>query len=157
DLDRIEVDVVVRRSFLPLRLAGRRRVRLVEPDRWPAVPLPQDLAGRNVDLLDDAVEDPALLRSADGGQVDVELVVDREQSRVSRSDHELVDVAGIAVAGADLRDLPVPVVVDGVVAAADAHRCAPAPPGENGFAAVLLHLEVGDAVSRERVEPDDLA
>jgi hypothetical protein len=46
-----------------------------------AVPLEDDLAALDLDLLDDPLDEPSVDRSADRREVGAELVVDRDQRR----------------------------------------------------------------------------
>ena len=82
-------------------------------------------------------------------------MVDGEERRVPGRDEELVDVAGEAVPGPNLRDLAIRVAHDHVVAVADALVGAAAPPGQDRPPAVALHPEVGHAVCVEWMEPDE--
>src|SRR5262249_34561545 len=60
-LDRVDVEVVVRVAGRRAAGARQRDVRLVDRDLVEAVPVEEDLARRDVDLLDDAVGDLAVL------------------------------------------------------------------------------------------------
>jgi hypothetical protein len=120
------------------------------------VPLEDDSARGDVDLLDDAVEDEAVPRPADRVQVLRDLPVDRDERRAARGDEELMLVAGKSVPGVHLADAIVRAVEDLVLPAADSLRRGTLPPREHGPVAVALHAKVGRAWSH-RVEPDDLA
>ena len=152
-LDRVDVEVVVRRRRV-LRDLGQ--VRLVQRDVPEAVPLEEDAARRDVDLLEDRVERVAVARAADGAQVLRYLPIDRDQRRPLRREQELVLVAGETVPRAHLRDPPVGAVGDLVAPLPDALRRAALPPREHRPALVALDAEVGGP-RPHRVEPDDLA
>ena len=77
-----------------------------------AVPLEDDVAGRDVDLLDDAVAREALLRPADAAQVGRDLSVGGDERRAARRELELVQVAAETVPRSHRRDVPVGQVVD---------------------------------------------
>ena len=77
-----------------------------------AVPLEQDAAGRDVDLLDDAVVDEAPLRPADAAQVGCDLPVGGDERRSARRQLELVQVALETVPRAHRGDVTVRRVVD---------------------------------------------
>jgi hypothetical protein len=79
-----------------------------------AVPLEQDAAGGDVDLLDDAVEHRPADRPADRREVVRHLVVDRDQRRPLRRERELVAVGAEAAARLRGRDHVV-VLIDHVV------------------------------------------
>ncbi len=90
--------------------------------------------------------------------------MDRVEHRQDRGvvggvDVEFVEVGFVAVAAADARDLLVGAVVDDLFALAEAlWRDVALPPGDDRFAFVLLHLQVGPlGALGERVEPDELA
>ena len=153
EVDGVDVEVVVRR-----RGGGRhRRLALGHRHVVEAVPLEQHAARGDVDLLDHAVEDRPVRGAADRREVVRHLVVDRDQRRPLRRQHELVPVGVEAVPGVDGRDHVV-VRVDDVVdalAVPDAGVARALPPREDGLAAVGLGAEVPDLVAgRERVEPD---
>ena len=119
-----------------------------------AVPFEEDLAGLDVELLDDAVPRRAVLRAAGWGEIRRHRLVGGEQRGVLRGDEELVQVSVEAVARADPRYLPVRVVEDNVLPDAVPGHHGPLPPGEHGPAPVSLHLEVprGDVL----LEPHEL-
>jgi hypothetical protein len=81
------------------------------------VPLEEHLAGANVDLLHDAVDDLLVGGAADGGQVRGGDGVGDDQRRVPGRDEEFLAVDRVAVAALDLGDLLVAVVIDVVGAA----------------------------------------
>ena len=146
-LDRVDVEVVERLGLV-LR---HRLVRLGDGHVRRAVPLEQDLAARNRDLLDDGLRDLAVRRAAERREIGRDLPIDGEQRRVSLRDQELVDVAGEAVARGHVGDHVVPVVGDDVAAVSDAFGGLAAPPREDRPPAVALDAKVGDAVRVERV------
>ena len=102
-----------------------------------AVPLEQHLAGLDVDLLDDAVDDLLVGGAADGGQVRGRRGIGDDQRRVPGRDEELVEVGGVPVGRPDGGDLLVTVVVD-VVGAVGAVRA-----DLKAFLAALLGSRVG--------------
>ena len=77
-----------------------------------AVPLEEHLAGSDVDLLDDAVEDFLVGGTAHRGQVRGPDGVCEDQRRVPGRDEELVKVREVTVTGSHFGDLLVAVVVD---------------------------------------------
>jgi hypothetical protein len=160
DRDRVDVQVVERRGCGP---AGKRRVGVGDRDVVQAVPLEQDLAGRDVDLLHHAGQRHPLDRAADLGQVRGPRPVGGNQRGVLRADHELVQVHLESVARLDGGDGAVRGVGDDRLALPVALDDLPFPPGEHGLAPVALDLEIHPALTlagREagvRRVPDDAA
>ena len=153
DLGRVDVEV------LPLEAGcGRGRdVRLGRRDVAEAVPLEQHGAGREVDLLDDVVDDARVARPAPRPQVAAVALVGEHDRGVARRDRELVQVERVAVAGAHGRHLAVVLVVDLADAVAVADEQPALPPGQHGLALVGLHAEVGGDLAGRRLEPDEVA
>ena len=112
DRDRVDVKVVPGVG----RLGRRRIVGLGQPDVLVRAPLEEDLAGGDVDLLHDPVE--VLPAPADARVRADRLSVGGEQRRALIGEQELVQIALIAVAGVDLGDLVIVLVIDLVVALA---------------------------------------
>ena len=152
DRDRVDVQVVERRG---LGAPGERRVRVGDRDVVQAVPLEQDLAGSDVDLLHHAGQRDPLGRAADCGQVRGPRPVGGDQRGVLRADHELVQVRLQPVARLDGGDGAVRGVGDDRLALAVALDDLPFPPGEHGLAAgshhrypaALEHLPAAQAVT----------
>jgi hypothetical protein len=69
DLDRVDVEVVEGRGLGAGFCLRRWRVRLSDPNLGVAVPLEEDAARPDVDLLHDPIPDLALLRPAAGGEI----------------------------------------------------------------------------------------
>ena len=151
---------------------GRGHVAVGVGDVAGAVPLEQHPAGPDVDLLDEAVDDPLVGGAADGGQVRGRHGIGRDQRGVPGRDEELVEVGRVPVARPDRGDLLVTVVVD-VVGAAGTVRAdlgLPGPlgrlgprwpaglePGQDRLAQVGLSAEVGgNFPGGQPVEPDHL-
>jgi hypothetical protein len=65
------------------------------------VPFPDDSSGRDVDLLDDAVVEDAVLAPSDGREVGRHLPIDRDQGRAAARELELVLVARIPMTRSD--------------------------------------------------------
>ena len=85
DPDRVQVEVV----DVTVGREGELG-RLLERDVIEAVPLEQDASSRDIDLLDDPLDQASVDRAADAREIGTDLVVDRDQGRVARRDHELV-------------------------------------------------------------------
>jgi hypothetical protein len=133
---------------------GRRHVRLFDADVIQAVPLEDDLAGLDVELLGDPVPRCAVLHAAGRRQIRRHRRVGRQQRSVLGRDEELVQVPPVAVARPDSRNLAVSIVEDDVLADAVPGDDAALPPGKHGPPPVALHLEVprGDVL----FEPHEL-
>ena len=69
-IDRVDVEVIVGRSLRAGLRLWWRRIRLGNRNLGIAVPLEQDSAGGDVELLHDPVPDAALLRTADRREID---------------------------------------------------------------------------------------
>ena len=123
------------------------RVGLVEADVLEATPFEEDLAGLDIQLLDDALPRQAIREAANGGEVRWYRAVDRDQGRVLRADVELVVVPVVAASGPDSGYLAVGAVGDYVLARELARRLHP---GEHGAALVALDLEVHGATELHR-------
>lgn len=155
------VDVKVVKRPLLGRMLRRLVIRLqrVRQRHMPeAVPLEDETVRGDVDLLHDAVVDPAVLRAADRPEVGRHLVVGRDVGRTARGQLKLVQVALEAVADRlHRRDPLVRGVVDLVLALADPRDVAVAlPPGEHRPAPVGLDTEVRRLQRlRELVVPAD--
>src|SRR5262249_23307528 len=110
-----------------------RHVRVGERDVVDAVPFVADEPGLQVDLLHERVGDRTVGRTAVGGEVAADRVVDGEQRGPLRRDLEGVQVGLVAVAGTHYRDVAVGRVGDhyGRIAPAAVHERA-LPPGEDG-------------------------
>ncbi len=141
---------------------GRRRggglVAVAQRDVVDAVPLLAHEAGLQVELLEHAVADRRVARTALRGQIAVQRIEHRHQRRVVGSDLEVVQVGLVAVAGVDPGDRLVGAVDDDLIALAEALLGdAALPEGQHRRTVVLLDLEVRrlDA-ERERVEPHRL-
>jgi hypothetical protein len=122
-----------------------------------AVPLPDDFAGGDVDLLGDAVEYLAVGRAAVFREVVRDRVVGGDQRRAAVGEPELMLVGIEPVARRDGGDLLVVLVEDHVLAGAvpGAARALADVEGQDRLAAVLLDPEVGRLVGqidREKVE-----
>ena len=151
-VDRVEVEVVVQLVLLGTAIGVGDR------DVVERVPLEEDEAGPQVDLLQDAVPHEPVGRTADGAEVGSDQVVGVDQRRSVRGEPEVVQVLGVAVARADAHEGAVGGVVDDSLAPAEAACLLALPPGEDGLALVALHLEVvGLEIARHRVEPDQPA
>ena len=72
-------------------------IRLLDADVLEAVPLEENLARLDVDLLSDPVEHDTVYRTPHAGQVPLHLVVDGDQRRVLWGDEKLVVLALKAV------------------------------------------------------------
>ena len=147
-LDRVDVEVVHRR----LRVLRHVHVGFADPHVIERVPIPEDLAGGDVDLLDDAVQD---LPAAGGDGV-----IDADQRRPARGQLQLVQVALQPVAGLHPRDLVVGLVGDDprsrAVAGLALHLALP--PGQHRLALVALDAEVVRGLARGRgLEPQQPA
>ena len=141
---------------------GRRGPRLLAVlvgDVVCGVPLEEHLAGADVDLLHDAVDDLLVGGAADGGQVRGPDGVGDDQRRVPGRDEEFLAVGRVAVAAFDLSDPLVAVVVEVVGPARNGTQVGRTlPPGEHRLALVRLRAEVGGQfVCRNAMEPDHLA
>ena len=149
DVDRVDVEVVEEVADAGVGL-GRRHV--VE-----AAPLEQHLRARNLELLDDPLDDLlraaalAGLREVDGAQIPG----GHERRPVGREE-ELVQVGRLPAAGREPCDLAVGLVEDHVVAVAEPVLGLPLPPGQHRLALVERGLEVRGRLVRGRVEPHRL-
>ena len=132
-------------------------VRLADVHVVEAVPLEQHAAGRDVDLLDDPLDDLPVAGPADSGQICAELAVDRDQCRSTRRDQEFVQIALVALAGLHSGDLAIAVIDDHADTAAVAGGDLSLPPGQHRVAAIVLHPHVHRGRLRDRQEPDRLA
>ena len=158
--DRVHMEVVQRLLLrgiargLAVGLGGLRERNVVD-----AVPLEDDTAGGDVDLLDDAVVHVAVPRPADRREIGRDLAVDGHVRGPTRSELKLVQVACEPATRANTCDRPIRVVVDHVRAPAHADLAdRPDPPREHRLAAVALNAKVrGLNRRRELVEPDDAA
>jgi hypothetical protein len=116
EVDGVDVEVVV----------GARRwqrlVALVERDVIEAMPLEEDPASGDVELLDDAVQDLAVLRAADGGQIARNGVLDRDERGALGRQAEFVLVRVEPIAGAEGAKLAVDDVVDAFAVPAEFPR-----------------------------------
>ena len=156
-VDRVDVKVVVR--FPPARVHGRgvgiRQGHMIE-----AVPLVHHEAGLQVDLLQQRVRDGAVGGTADLFEIAVDRVVDRDQPDPPRCDLEFVQVGLVAVAGAHDGDGLIGAVHDHLARRPASIRYQRIlPPGEHGFAFVLLHAKGRGARAggRECPEPDEVS
>ena len=123
-----------------------------------AVPLEQDLAGGDVDLLRDAVDHLTVGGSADRREVVGHGLVDGDQCCSLWGEAELVLVGGESVAGLDDRDLLVVLVEDHILACAvtgAAPDCLADVEGEDELAAVLLDAEIGRLVGEGDREEEE--
>ena len=151
DADRVEMEVVDVAGGLDGDVEG-----FVEPHVVEAVPLEEHATGGDVDLLHDPLDESAVDGATDRREVGADLVVDRDQCRVSRRDHDLVEVGLVAVASPDPGDLVVRRVGDherATVAAEDGAL----PPCQHRRAAIALDAEVDRGHLRARLEPERLA
>src|SRR5262249_1549845 len=87
DVDRVDVEVVEARPGPGLDLG------LGDRDVVEAVPLPEEAAARQRELLYDAADDAAAAAAADASEVPRPHLVARHESGSLRRDHELVQVA----------------------------------------------------------------
>jgi hypothetical protein len=106
------------------------------------VPLEEHIAIVYVDLLQDAIQDDALFRATDRGEVHRYLVIDRDEGGVPEGNGELVQVSPVAAARPDPGHLPVRVVQDHVLADAVPLYDPALPPDEHRSAPIVLYLEV---------------
>ena len=149
----VEMERVVRLAAL-LR-GGPDRLR--ERDRPQRVPLEQDRAAVDVDLLDDVVLDDAVAPPAELRQIPGHRLVGDGERGAARGELELVRVHPVAVAHPDGRHRAVAGVDDPAGAIAAVERHAALPPGQDRLAVERLAAEVeGLVVAGERVEPDRL-
>ena len=87
-VDRVDVEVVQR----PARLVAGRAVGLAERDVVEAVPLASHEPRSQVEFLEDAVGDGAVVRPADRRRLQCDRVEDRQQGGALRRDLEVVQV-----------------------------------------------------------------
>jgi hypothetical protein len=84
-------------------------------------------------------------------------LVRETESGSARCQLEVVEVGRQPMRSTDARDDAIRRVDDDPLSFAEPVARLSLPPGENRPATELLHLEVGDDLVRDRVEPDELA
>jgi hypothetical protein len=122
-----------------------------------ASPFPDQATARKCELLDDPADDPAAPAAADAREIPRPHFVARDEGRVLRRDHELVQVTVEAARSREAGKLAVGRVDDDPLAGAETVHGFALPPRQDRRAAEGLDLEVGHGLVRDRMEPDELA
>lgn len=140
DGHRVQVDVVERLllgAFAVLEL----RLRLVDGNVIESPPFDHGFAGGDVDLLDDSLPDPAVLRTSHRAAIRLGLDVGQEKHRVVVGDRRLVQIRGLVrqvPTHADPGDLVVAVIEHDDLACRFRGLRQTFPPGEDRFVLVFL-------------------